>query len=53
MLTEHTKKTKTSISQQRLNDFKDYMIKVDYFDKKGLFYNFTKKPITHLSYFNI
>ena len=35
MLTEQIKKTKTNISQQRLNNFNEYMIKIDYFDKKG------------------
>ena len=35
MLPEQIKKTNTNASQKRLKDFNDYMIKVDYFDKKG------------------
>ena len=35
MLHGHTKKIKTNGSQQTLNDVNDYMIKIDYFDKKG------------------
>jgi hypothetical protein len=35
MLSKQIKKTKTDASKQRLNDFNNYMIKIDYFDKKG------------------
>ena len=48
MLPEQNKKTKTHASQQRLNDFSDYMIKIDYFDKEGT-KNFENNiPLTHI-----
>tara|TARA_B100001063_G_scaffold165250_1_gene154173 strand:+ start:125 stop:298 length:174 start_codon:yes stop_codon:yes gene_type:complete len=48
MLPEQIKKTKTNASQQRLNDFNDYMIKIDYFDKKGT-KNFENNiPLTYI-----
>lgn len=48
MLPEQNKNTKTNASQQRLNDFNHYMIKIDYFDKKGT-KNFENNiPLTHI-----
>ena len=48
MLPEEFKKTKTNSSQQISNDFNDYMIKIDYFDKKGT-KNFENNiPLTHI-----
>ena len=35
MLPEQFKKTKTNTSQEILNNLNDYIIRIDYFDKKG------------------
>ena len=36
MLTEQIKKSKTNTSQKILYELNDYIIKIDYFDKKGI-----------------
>jgi hypothetical protein len=35
MLTEQIKNLKNNASKLRLNELNEYMIKIDYFDKKG------------------
>ena len=35
MLNEQIKKSKNNIAKLRLNELNEYMIKIDYFDKKG------------------
>ena len=35
MIPKQIKKSKTYASQRILNDLNDYMIKIDYFDRKG------------------
>ena len=48
MLPQQIKKSKTNASQQTLNNSNNYMIKIDYFDKKGT-KNFENNiPLTYI-----
>ena len=48
MLPEQFKKTKTNTSQEILNNLNDYIIRIDYFDKKGT-KNFENNiPLTYI-----
>ena len=48
MLPEQIKKTKTNASQQIANELDDYIVRIDYFDKKGT-KNFENNiPLTYI-----
>ena len=48
MLPEQIKKSKTNASQQILNDLNHYIIKIDYFDKKGIKNLENNIPLTYI-----
>ena len=48
MLPEQIKKTKTNASQQISNELDDYIVRIDYFDKKGTKNFENSVPLMHI-----